>query len=134
MYPFIHGFVDTIKRGQNERIRMILMTKNIKKSIKFHTCNLDYLGHGERKWSYSMREIRKVEIKKPTKKQKTNKLYLHSFCTTQFKDNLEFKLQANNRRLHKVRFNKSQVNIKLKGQVTGRRLHETSLTSLVVRL
>ena len=30
-----------------------------------------------------------------------------------FKDNLEFKLQVNSRRLHKVRFNKSHVNIKL---------------------
>ena len=47
-----------------------------------------------------------------------------------FKDNLEFKLQVNSRRLHKVRFNKSQVNVKLKLQVTGRRLHEASLTSL----
>ena len=47
-----------------------------------------------------------------------------------FKDNLEFKLQVNSRRLHKVRFNKSQVNIKLKLQVTGRRLHKRILTSL----
>ena len=51
-----------------------------------------------------------------------------------FKDNLEFKLQVNSRRLHKVRFNKSHVNIKLKLKVTGRRLHETSLTSLQLRL
>ena len=51
-----------------------------------------------------------------------------------FKDNLEFKLQVNSRRLHKVRFNKSQVNVKLKLQVTGRRLHEASLTSLRLSL
>ena len=56
--------------------------------------------------------------------------HLGPIAWQKFKDNLEFKLQVNSRRLHKVRFNKSQVNVKLKLQVTGRRLHEASLTSL----
>ena len=47
-----------------------------------------------------------------------------------FKDNLEFRLQVNSRRLHKVRFNKSQVIIKLKLQVTGRRLHKSQVKPL----
>ena len=78
-----------------------------------------------------MREIRKVESFFYLKK--TN-----SFCTRfarlKFKDNIEFKLQVNNLRLHKVRLSKSQVNIKLKRQVTGRRLHETSFTGLRLSL
>ena len=77
-----------------------------------------------------MREIRKVESFFYLKKT--------SICTRfarlKFKDNIEFKLQVNNLRLHKVRFSKSQVNIKLKRQVTGRRLHETSFTSLRLSL
>ena len=75
-----------------------------------------------------MRDIRKVESF--LKKKKKKKLYWPISAWQKFKDNLEFKLQLNRRRLHKVRFNKSQVNIKLKLQVTGRQLHETSLTTL----
>ena len=69
-------------------------------------------------------------------RDKINKIWKHygPIAWQQFKDNLEFKLQVNSRRLHKVRFNKSQVNVKLKLQVTGRRLHEASLTSLRLSL